>query len=84
MVNYRKNGQAQQVYCQTTLSKVRERLAQFPFVKVSRKSIVNMDQVDRFEGTKRNAHLLLSNGESVKVSRNLAVQIYDWLDSHSI
>ncbi len=80
LLSYRKNGKSYQVACRSNLSKVMERLGSFPFVKVSRKCIVNLNEVDRYEGTKRDASLVLTDGSKIKVSRNMAAPIYNWLE----
>lgn len=80
LLQYKKDGLLKQVVCQLNLATAFAKLQTFPFVKVSRSTIVNMDEVDQLEGTRRDAHLLMNDGSKIKISRNIAGTIYDWLN----
>ena len=79
LLQFWKNGEVKKVHCQTTIANALERLGEFPFVRVSRSGIVNMDQLSEYVGTRRDAHLLMTDGSMVKVSRNRAGEVYDWV-----
>jgi len=79
LLYYRKNGQVKKTLCPINLIQAFAKLPAFPFVKVSRSTIVNMNAVEMFEGTRRDAHLLMDDGSKIKVSRNMAGVIHDWL-----
>ena len=81
LLKYRKRGVLKSAHCQLTLSKANEALNSFPFVKVSRSTIVNVNAIDQFIGNRRHAKLLMDDGSEVAVSRSMAKILYDWLEN---
>lgn len=83
VIHYRKGGLLKKASCQVSLASVLKRVGDFPFLKVSRSTIVNMDEVEALEGTRRDAQLVLTEGSSIKVSRSIAGDLHDWMGSLS-
>ncbi len=80
LLKYRKRDVLKSANCQLTLSKANEALGNYPFVKVSRSTIVNVNAIDQFIGNRRHAKLLMDDGSEVGVSRSMAKVLYDWLE----
>ena len=79
LLKYRKEGQLKEVKCKLNLMDAFAKLETFPFVKVSRSTIVNMNEVDQLQGTRRDAHLLMNDGSKIKISRRMTGNVYDWM-----
>ena len=84
LLHYWSRGVVRTVHCQGTLNSVQEALGDCFFWQVSRSALVNLDEVVEYVGTKRDAHLVLTDGSTVKVSRNRAGAIYDWVAAGKI
>lgn len=80
MLQYWRRGVVKNIQCQSTIKDAMKLLSDFPFVKVSRSAIVNMDEVAEYVGNRRNAHLVLRSESVLKISRNKAKEIYDWFE----
>ena len=78
-VYYRKHGEDRIKRSSLSLSKVTERFNTFPFIKVSRSTIINFNEIEEYEGTRRNARLVMSNGKKVNISRSKAGQLHDYI-----
>lgn len=84
LLKYRKDGLVNSIHCQATLSKAASHLKEFPFAKISRSAIVNFEEVVGYEGTRRSANLVMSNGENYKISRSKSGDIFDWFSKKSV
>ena len=78
VLNYRNRGVLKTALCNISLSKALDKLNAFPFVKISRSTIVNLDEADAYEGTRRDGHLVMSDGTKVRVSRSMSGLVHDW------
>ncbi len=79
VLNYRNRGSLKTVFCNLSLSKALDKLNAFPFVKISRSTIVNLDEVDGYEGTRRDGTLVMSDGSKLRVSRSMSGHVHDWI-----
>ena len=79
ILSFRKNGATDKIACTMSLSKALEHLSDFPFLKVSRSAIVNINEVSAYEGTRRDACLVMSDDSKVKVSRSMTGVLHDWI-----
>jgi LytTr DNA-binding domain len=66
------------MHCQGTLSGSLKKLNAFPFFQVNRSTIVNLNEVSEYVGTRRDAHLVLRDGSTVKVSM-IGLKVGEWL-----
>lgn len=76
---FKKNGVTNKIASTTSLTKALENLRDFPFLKVSRSAIVNINEVSAYEGTRRDACLVMSDDSKVKVSRSMTGVLHDWI-----
>ncbi|MFK7808056.1 MAG: LytTR family transcriptional regulator DNA-binding domain-containing protein [Saprospiraceae bacterium] len=84
-LHYWKNNESVKENCNGSLSKIIENLGdEFPFVKVSRSAIVNLNEVRQYSRKRRDAYLTMSDGANVKVSRKMAVVLSDWFRSMDV
>lgn len=81
LLYYRKKGQIKKVAISTSLCKVKDKLNEFPFLQVSRSAIVNINEVAEYEGTKRDACLVMEDDSKISVSRSKAGILYDWFNN---
>ncbi len=79
LLNYRNRGILKSAFCSLSLSKALAKLNAFPFVKVSRSTIVNLDEVEAYEGTRRDGNLVMSDGSKIRVSRSMSGLVHDWI-----
>lgn len=79
LLQYWNRGAVKTITCHLSLTDALSKLDEFPFLKVSRSAIVNLDQVSEYIGTRRNAHLKMKDGSQVKMSRKVAGAVYDWV-----
>lgn len=80
-LHYEIDGVVKKVFCKTNLTNALEKLGSFPFVKVSRSNVVNLDKVALLEGTRREAKLVMSDGSNIKLSRDKIGLVCDWMES---
>ena len=78
-VHYRKHGVTKIKRSCLSLSSVAKRFNEFPFIKISRSTIINFYEIEEYEGTRRNARLVMSNGQKVNVSRRMAAKLHDYI-----
>jgi len=79
ILNYRNRGVLKTVFCNLSLSKALDKLNAFPFVKISRSTIVNLDEVDAYEGTRRDGNVVMSDGSKLRISRSMSGLVHDWI-----
>lgn len=83
-VVYKKNGNFKQEIIKHNISQLIKTLGHYPFYKVSRSAIVNLNEVEAYEGTRRNASLLMNDGSRIKLSRGAAGKVHDWIKEMSV
>lgn len=79
LLAYWSRGTLKEATCNLSITKALEILKGFPFAKISRSTIVNMHEVNQYEGTRRDAVLRMSDDTRLKISRNYAGSIHDWI-----
>lgn len=84
LLHYRKEGQIRKASIQASLASVLDKLNAFPFLKINRSTIVNINEATEFEGTRRDAHLVMNDASKIKVSRSNSGVLHDWINSLSV
>lgn len=79
VIHYRHQGIHKKERCNLKLLVIAKKIKGYPFLKISRSAIVNVNQIERYEGTRRDATLVMSNGTKVNVSRKIAGALHDWI-----
>ena len=83
ILSFKKNGVTNKIACTMSLNKALENLPDFPFLKVSRSAIVNTNEISAYEGTRRDACLVMSDDSKVKISRSMTGVLHDWISGMS-
>jgi len=78
-ITYKSNNSFKSENIKLNISQLAMKLNNYPFYKVSRSAIVNLDEIEAYEGTRRDASLVMNDGTKVKLSRTAAGKIHDWI-----
>lgn len=81
ILSFKKNGATQKIACTMSLAKALLQLPDLPFLKISRSAIVNLHEVSAYEGTRRDASLVMSDDSKLKISRSMTGILHDWVSN---